>query len=441
MVFSRSVTALTYSDVEGLTSSGEPESVILDYKGGIASKAKDKAELAKDVSALANSAGGYIVIGVEEKRGKPVHPPTGLPRILDGHKVEEWIGQVVASNISPRVPVTIRPIEHGTDPGKCVVVNHVSVSPRAPHMVTAKGDNRYYRRYFKRQQFESLPAEEYEVRELFHRSTRMRDEVQALLRSRGFDRLDYGDYGSNVFSRRLSIKQLWEGRTSELTRADNFVVLTSCPEVLSPKKVSVGDDDFWAWMDADDRKYPPARQFVPYETKRPVSQGALFYVTEAKLDLWSVYLYVHDTGYVEMGLSVARSFNGLMGFALTTIVARYGQLLRFTADLYERYSILWSVQTAVHLSGTHDAVLYDLGRGWREPFEKIDPPRPQCMEHNVEIGTVVEATDLSGDAIDEYMRQMASDIDASFGSRYSRAFNHPKADSDQLLDLDKVHGY
>lgn len=441
MVFSRSVSALTYSDVEGLTSSGEPESVILDYKGVIAGKPKDKAELAKDVSALANSAGGYIVIGVEEKRGKPVHPPTGLSRILDGHKVEEWIGQVVASNISPRAPVTIRPIDHGTDPDKCLVVIHVSVSPRAPHMVTAKGDNRYYRRYFKRQQFESLPAEEYEVRELFHRSTRMRDEVQALLGSRGFGRLDVGDYGGNVQSRRLSMNQLWEGRASELIRANHFVLLTSCPEVLIPKKVSVGSDDFWDWMDADDRKYSPARRFVPYEEKRPVSQGALFFVTEAKLDLWSVYLYVHDTGYVEMGLSVARSFNGLMGFALTTIVARYGQLLRFTADLYDQYSILWPAQAAVHLSGTYDAVLYDLGRGWSEPFEKIDPYRPQCMEHNVEIGTVVESTDLSDDAIDKQMRQMASDIDASFGSRDSRAFNHPQADADQLLDLAKVHVY
>ena len=440
MVFSRSVTTLTYSDVEGLTSSGEPESVILDYKTVIAGKPKDRAELAKDVSALANSAGGYIVIGVEEKRGKPVHPPTGLPRMLDGHKVEEWIGQVVASNISPRVPVTIRPIDHGTHPDKCLVVIHVPVSPRAPHMVTAKGDNRYYRRYFKRQQFESLPAEEYEVRELFHRSTRMRDEVQALLRSRGFGRLDVFPYGGNEFTRRLSTRR-WQGQRFEPVRADNFVVLTSCPEVLGRKEVPLADD-FWEWMDSNKRQYAPAGLFVPYEVKRTVSQGALFFVREGQDErLWTVYLYVHDTGYVEMGLGATRFWKDLMGFSLTTIVARYGQFLRFVADLYSRYSILWSVQTAVHLSGTRDAVLQDLGRGWPGPFDEIDPYRPQCLEANVEIGATVESTGLTEDAIDEYVRQVASDIDASFGCRDSRAFNHPSADPDQSLNVSGVLWY
>ncbi len=159
MVLSKPVSSLTWADIEGLTSSGEPESVVLDYKRAISgSDPRDKGELAKDVSAFANSQGGLILIGVEERGAKPVHPPIGIERMLGQQKVEEWIDQVIASNISPRVPVAMQVIDHPTEDSRCIVAIQAPASPRAPHMVTTDGDNRYYRRYFKRQQYQSLPG-------------------------------------------------------------------------------------------------------------------------------------------------------------------------------------------------------------------------------------------------------------------------------------------
>src|SRR3972149_7567323 len=156
MTFTKPVTSLTYSDSEGLTSSGEAESVVLDYRAPIAGLTRDKAELAKDVSAFANSQGGFIIIGVEESRGKPVHPPAGVDRMLGQQKVEEWIDQGVASNISPRAPVTMQVIDHADDPNRCLVVVYAAVSPRAPPFVTGEDQNRYDRRCLERQQYQSL---------------------------------------------------------------------------------------------------------------------------------------------------------------------------------------------------------------------------------------------------------------------------------------------
>lgn len=72
MFLAKPVSELHYEDIELLTSSGEPESIVMDYKKTISGSEHDKAELAKDICALANSRGGYLIIGVEERYGKPV---------------------------------------------------------------------------------------------------------------------------------------------------------------------------------------------------------------------------------------------------------------------------------------------------------------------------------------------------------------------------------
>ena len=72
MFYTKPTSELTYEDIADLTTSGEPESISLDYKKMVSGSGREKAELAKDICAFANSQGGYLVIGVEEKRGKPV---------------------------------------------------------------------------------------------------------------------------------------------------------------------------------------------------------------------------------------------------------------------------------------------------------------------------------------------------------------------------------
>ena len=64
MFFTKPASELTYEDIADLTSSGEPESILLDYKKMVSGSGREKAELAKDICAFANSQGGYLVIGV-----------------------------------------------------------------------------------------------------------------------------------------------------------------------------------------------------------------------------------------------------------------------------------------------------------------------------------------------------------------------------------------
>jgi len=80
-------------DIEALIRDGVQESLRLDYKRCAAldkRNPKSKADLSKDVSAFANSAGGTLVYGVVEDN----HLPTTIDVGFDPSEVtREWVEQ------------------------------------------------------------------------------------------------------------------------------------------------------------------------------------------------------------------------------------------------------------------------------------------------------------------------------------------------------------
>src|SRR5438128_1492530 len=86
----------TKADLQLLLDEGIGESLTLDYKASPALARHDKCknELCKDVSAFANSAGGQIIYGIDEKNNK----------LDDGSEISrEWIEQIIDSNVQPRI--------------------------------------------------------------------------------------------------------------------------------------------------------------------------------------------------------------------------------------------------------------------------------------------------------------------------------------------------
>jgi hypothetical protein len=140
------------------------ESIGLDYKACDALQSTDrkKTEISKDVSAFANSAGGTIVYGINEKG----HIPTSLDNGFNPNEItKEWLEQVINSSIHRKINnILIKPIElEKTNPGRFVYVVNIPQSSRAPHQAK---DKRFYKRY----NFQSVPMEEYEIRDISHRS-------------------------------------------------------------------------------------------------------------------------------------------------------------------------------------------------------------------------------------------------------------------------------
>ena len=143
------------------------ESLYLEFKGSLALAKNEskKTEIAKDVSAFANSAGGDILYGVSQTDTSPA-----IFKDIDGGLdtnviPPEWIEQVINSNIQPRIAgIRITPIElKTTHQGYYAYAIHIPASDNAPHQAS---DKRYYKRF----NFMSIPMEDYEIRDISNRT-------------------------------------------------------------------------------------------------------------------------------------------------------------------------------------------------------------------------------------------------------------------------------
>ncbi|MCC7303482.1 MAG: ATP-binding protein [Bacteroidia bacterium] len=150
---------ITSKDLDNLIRDKVEESLHLDYKasGSLQNTDAKKKEIAKDVSAFANSDGGIIIYGITEENHVPISYS-----FIDGHQItKEWLENVIHSNISKRIEkLSIIPIRYEGDISKTIYVIKIPSNSSAPHMAN---DSRYYRRY----NFQSVPLEEYEVRNLY----------------------------------------------------------------------------------------------------------------------------------------------------------------------------------------------------------------------------------------------------------------------------------
>src|ERR1700733_14819556 len=91
----------TLEEVESLIRNQVPENIHLDYKASPALAPGNHCEIAKDVSAFANSDGGLIIYGVEEDKIR--HLPVRIDDGVEPKWNHERLEQIIASNVSPRI--------------------------------------------------------------------------------------------------------------------------------------------------------------------------------------------------------------------------------------------------------------------------------------------------------------------------------------------------
>lgn len=132
----------TPAHVEALVKERLAETVRLDFKEALdLSRPAARKELAKDLSAMANQEGGFIVAGVKETDGiaeqlTPFALPPGFSELIDN---------INETCLSPPVP-GLRHTPIRRDDGLAYYCIYVPRSEYGPHQVTVGGDYRYYRR-------------------------------------------------------------------------------------------------------------------------------------------------------------------------------------------------------------------------------------------------------------------------------------------------------
>jgi hypothetical protein len=163
---------------------GVPEGILVDYKRDIYGRADaDIREYLKDLSSFANTAGGHLIIGVEENGGLP----TGLsPFNGDADQELQRLESMASAGLEPRV-VGLRMKAVPIASGGYAFVIRVPKSWNPPHRVSSRNTNRIYGR-------NSAGAYEYSVEELrvvFTSTANTLDRIRAL-RAERLARIDSG---------------------------------------------------------------------------------------------------------------------------------------------------------------------------------------------------------------------------------------------------------
>jgi hypothetical protein len=143
-VLDKDIELISISDIEALIENKTRENRFIDYKRSLPDDGeKSKREFLADVSSFANSSGGCLVFGVEEK--------AGLPTKIRGVRIrnlEESIlrlEHMILDSIDPRIEgVGIKGIWIKSD--WYVILVKIARSWSAPHMVTYQGHGRFYAR-------------------------------------------------------------------------------------------------------------------------------------------------------------------------------------------------------------------------------------------------------------------------------------------------------
>jgi predicted HTH transcriptional regulator len=191
-------------DVQSLVDERIPEGQRLDYKEQLPlERDADRAELAKDVSGMANAVGGLLIYGVaeddsDEPRPQAVRP---LPRAGQQTRVED----VLDSTVLPRLDYECRTLDFGD--GSVLIVQ---AAPRAggPHMVQGYKQHRYFIRRGTR----TIPMTEDDVRVAYEAARTRADRLDEMLthlpllprigRSRTLDEVRMGAHRPGVASAR-----------------------------------------------------------------------------------------------------------------------------------------------------------------------------------------------------------------------------------------------
>lgn len=154
----------TEAKLQNFITSEIEESLMLEYKAAEALDRADlkKKEITKDVSAMANSAGGIIVYGISENQQEDKRHLPGKISPVDRTKYpREWLEQIIQA-IRPRIDgIVIHSVHLKSDE------NHAAYVVEIPQGNTAHqaSDHRYYKRF----NFQAVPMEDYEIRDVIFR--------------------------------------------------------------------------------------------------------------------------------------------------------------------------------------------------------------------------------------------------------------------------------
>ena len=198
-LFRKPLSEIGEADLQELCDAQVPEGLTLEFKGASYSRTeKDTREMLRDISSIANASGGHIVIGITDKGAKA----NELVGIDDAEPELSRITSTTLACIQDRIfGLNFHIVSLSS--GREAIVLRVPRSARRPHMVTFKGENRFWKRHGNQKSRMTVD----EIRELFNQTSGIHLNIEKFLEDRKSVK-SFGDFprdGLQISSTPLSL--------------------------------------------------------------------------------------------------------------------------------------------------------------------------------------------------------------------------------------------
>lgn len=328
-MFSKHVSQLTYSDIDDLVNTRqEREGYHLDFKVEFGKIDKAKKELSKDISAFANTSGGFLIIGVDKH-----YNIVGIEKKIQNKDIDEWINQILSSNIEPQIFYFDPKVIEIPESEKVIVVIHIPESTKKPHIVTE------WNTYHIRINDSSKSANHNQIRDMFEFSKNRTDEFNAFLKKRNLV-----DEDSPVFGQNKNSIKLFSEIPEKTGLPKPLVLFSLIPKYPNEEKIKLSVADFKTWLERNSKGYNPYPSkslfYVGYDYDLKLD-GIVLKQTRNK-ELTS-YFEILNNGFVEAGLSSSITYpyenkhtkKPAIAIYLTQIIGYEMLLLGFAKNFYE----------------------------------------------------------------------------------------------------------
>lgn len=448
-MFNKPVSQLTEEDIQSLVDNKERESSVLEFKQEISGTDREKKEIAKDISAMANAEGGYFIVGIKEKDSQ-AEAITGTAKTIGNQPVEAWIESVLITNIRPRIAIAPKVVLLQSNPDKVIIVIRIPQSPKRPHMVISEGRNAYYTRH----NYQASFADEHEVRSMFIESKISDDEMKKFLGSRKLIDENAEDFAINYTSKQLPLTLKASERMPENFVGNPFVLFSVCPRYLE-ERIDIASDDFRAWLSQKDKieLFDLSIDFLDYSKTISADSIKSINGVDFKGDgkrLPYRYVEIFRNGYIENGLATELMWShekiGLM-FQIAYFTAAFWQFIKFTKDLYEHIGYFDEIVVTVSLVEMENVTLHGFGKKnatekWSQPYDYMRSfeSAPTCKQKNIKIERRVIAAELNDEQIEKLVKEISTRVSNAFGESIAKCFDdNGNFDREQLRGYRNVH--
>ena len=377
-IFVKPINEIEFEDVKAFCDEQIEENSRLEYKRTFSSKDENK-QIAKEISAFANTHGGIILVGVDEKDRKPKLPIDGIVYVKG---LNEKVTSIALKNIYPPVFPETKVCRFGNNHEKAVVVIRVQESDETPH--TVEKTEGIYVRVDSQNEPHRAPFEEIEW--LMNRREKSVENRERLLR-RAEERFDNQPLKKNFKAFQcVSVIPVFPHAP--------LVALKNLSDIADKSKVSVHNCNFPLTS-----QYKTAHESIVYETQHSANpflnctEINLFGLIFSKQSLWG-----SDNEKKVNLFEAAHMVEGV---------------LRFSLNFYEKIGYWGLILISLSLEGIRGGFLTNPSSiTWSEDIEQ--PLGSSDFDDSITLERKITVRELS-ERFDEIVKDLFNEYLWSFG--------------------------